>query len=106
MLATAGPLATSIASIETYMRSVSYAEPWKIDPRAVPFPWRTDKCSISPTEKLKIGFITDDGVVRPQPPISRAVKKVVAVLRSAGHESMKVMNLHCNITTGLTNFES
>ncbi|KAH6892421.1 acetamidase [Thelonectria olida] len=86
VLATAGPLATSLASIEAYMQALPYAEPWKIDPRAVPFPWSADKCSIDPTHKLRIGFVVDDGVVKPQPPITRAVEEVVDALRSAGHE--------------------
>ncbi|KAH6980650.1 amidase signature domain-containing protein [Ilyonectria sp. MPI-CAGE-AT-0026] len=86
VLASAGPIATSLASIEAYMQTLPYAEPWKIDPNVVPLPWRTDKCTIPPNQKLKIGFIIDDGVVKPQPPIARATKEVVDSLRSAGHE--------------------
>ena len=87
ILACAGPMASSLSSIETYMQALPHAKPWELDNLVVPMPWRTEECTIHPPgRKLKIGFILDDGVVKPQPPITRAVKKVVAALKSGGHE--------------------
>jgi amidase len=37
-------------------------------------------------KRLKIGFLVDDGVVKVQPPVERAVREVVAALRAVGHE--------------------
>ena len=86
VLATAGPLATSLSSIETYMSALPHARPWEVDSLVVPMPWRTEECTFPEGCKLKIGFILDDGVVKPQPPIARAIKTVVSALKSAGHE--------------------
>jgi amidase len=70
------------------MQALSTTETWKVDPRAGPVLWNSAKCSFAAGRKLRIGFITDDGVVRPQPPIIRAVKEVVTALRAAGHEGI------------------
>ncbi|KAJ3530704.1 hypothetical protein NM208_g9207 [Fusarium decemcellulare] len=87
VLASAGPMASSLSGIEAYMQALPEARPWELDNLVVPMPWRAEECSINPPgRKLKIGFILDDGVVKPQPPIERAVKKVIAALKSAGHD--------------------
>jgi Asp-tRNA(Asn)/Glu-tRNA(Gln) amidotransferase A subunit family amidase len=39
-------------------------------------------------KRLRIGFLVDDGVVKVQPPIVRAVREVVDALRTAGHEGI------------------
>lgn len=39
-------------------------------------------------KRLRIGFLVDDGVVKVQPPIMRAVREVVDALRTAGHEGI------------------
>jgi Asp-tRNA(Asn)/Glu-tRNA(Gln) amidotransferase A subunit family amidase len=45
-------------------------------------PWR----KMSPKSQLKIGVIWNDGIVRPTPPVSRALRDTVEKLRAAGHE--------------------
>lgn len=80
-------MASSLSSIEAYMQALPAARPWQLDNLVTPMPWRTKECTISPPgRKLKIGFVLDDGVVKPQPPIERAMKKVIAALTSAGHD--------------------
>lgn len=68
------------------MEALEGACPWEQDPLVSPIPWRKEKCSVPPGKKLRIGFVVDDGVVKPQPPIARAIRKVVALLQGAGHE--------------------
>ena len=82
----AGPMSTSISTIEAYMQALPEAKTWLSDPLVSPITWRTDECTIPSGKKLKIGVIIDDGMVRPQPPIIRAMEDLVASLRSAGHE--------------------
>ncbi|KAH8586255.1 amidase signature domain-containing protein [Bisporella sp. PMI_857] len=89
VLPVAGPITTSLASIEFYMEALHSAKPWEIDPRNAPLPWRAERCSIPARHKLRIGYVIDDGVVKPQPPIARAVKQVVEALRTDGHEVME-----------------
>lgn len=79
-------MTTSLASVETYMSALASVSPWEIDPRVIPMPWREEQCTIPKEKRLKIGFVIDDGVVKVQPPITRAVREVVDALRMAGHE--------------------
>lgn len=68
------------------MQALPEAKPWEEDPFIYPLPWRTERCSLPVAQKLRIGFVLDDGVVKPQPPVTRAVKEVITALRAAGHE--------------------
>ncbi|KAJ5086509.1 hypothetical protein NUU61_007816 [Penicillium alfredii] len=81
---TAGPMTTSLSSIEAYMSALAQIEPWHFDPGLIPVPWRSELCTTK--KRLRIGYVVDDGVVKVQPPVARAVKKVIAALHDAGHE--------------------
>ncbi|CRG86329.1 hypothetical protein PISL3812_03334 [Talaromyces islandicus] len=80
----AGPMSLSLAAVEKYMEALPAAKPWEIDPHVIPMPWRSELCTT--TKTLKIGYLVDDGVVKVQPPVARAVREVVDALRDAGHE--------------------
>ncbi|OKL59169.1 hypothetical protein UA08_05808 [Talaromyces atroroseus] len=80
----AGPMSRNLATVEKYMEALPAAKPWEIDPHVTPIPWRTELCTT--TKRLKIGYIIDDGVVKVQPPVARAVREVVDALKAAGHE--------------------
>ncbi|PGH34176.1 hypothetical protein GX50_03045 [[Emmonsia] crescens] len=81
----AGPISYSLENIEMFMKAVVSSRPWETDPRALPIPWREDLTK-PPTRPLRIAFIFDDGFVKPQPPISRALHETAAKFRAAGHE--------------------
>ncbi|KAK1141010.1 hypothetical protein N8T08_009667 [Aspergillus melleus] len=78
--ASVGPLARSLEDLELFMQSILDQEPWQKDPSLTPVPWR----SVDAPANLTIGIMKDDGVVRPHPPISRALKVAEAKLRAAG----------------------
>ncbi|EED19208.1 acetamidase, putative [Talaromyces stipitatus ATCC 10500] len=80
----AGPMATSLSTVEKYMEALPTARPWEIDHQVTPIPWRAELCTT--TKRLRIGYIIDDGVVKVQPPVARAVEEVVQALREAGNE--------------------
>lgn len=82
VLSVNGPMARDIIDIKLFTKSVIETEPWLIDPKCVPIPWRT----VEPLKKLKIGVLWNDGVVMPTPPVARALKATVEKLRAAGHE--------------------
>lgn len=90
MRSVAGPMTNSLASIERYMEALPSASPWLIDQHVAPVPWRPDLASAG-NRRLKIGFLIDDGVVKVQPPIARAVREVVDALKGAGHEGMSTL---------------
>ncbi|GKZ33710.1 hypothetical protein AbraIFM66950_003742 [Aspergillus brasiliensis] len=81
----AGPMARSLSTIEHFMQSLLDSNPWNIDPGSIPIPWRKELAA-KPTGKLRLGIIYDDGIVKPQPPIARAMREVAKKLKEAGHE--------------------
>ncbi|KAJ5459773.1 uncharacterized protein N7458_001325 [Penicillium daleae] len=81
----AGPMSCSLATIERYMEALPCAAPWELDQHTAPVPWRRSMASLK-AKRLRIGFLVDDGVVKVQPPIARAVREAVAALKAAGHE--------------------
>lgn len=82
VIATQGPLSTSRSGLDLFMKTYIDAQPWIKDDYLVPIPWRNIKL---PT-KLKIAVMWDDGIVKPHPPVLRALKVVVEKLKTAGHE--------------------
>ncbi|KAJ5936640.1 hypothetical protein N7466_003090 [Penicillium verhagenii] len=82
----AGPMASSLATTEYFMQSLLASNPWDLDPSAIPIPWRTELATPPTNRKLRIGFVVDDGVVKPQPPVTRAMNETIQTLRAAGHE--------------------
>ena len=89
----AGPMSCSLATIERYMETLPCAAPWELDQHTAPVPWRRSLASLRP-KRLKIAFLVDDGVIKVQPPIERAVREVVAALRDIGHEGMSCVCWH------------
>jgi len=62
------------------------AQPWRLDPRCLPIPWREEQCREVQSRPLVVGLLLDDGVVKVHPPIERALKEMEAKLIAAGHE--------------------
>ncbi|KAI9661576.1 MAG: hypothetical protein M1821_008814 [Bathelium mastoideum] len=85
VLPVAGPLTTSLSSLEFFMEVLMDTKPWEVHPRLLPIPWRKEM-AVMPERKLRFAFVFDDGVVKPQPPVARAVKSVAENLQKAGHE--------------------
>lgn len=93
-------MASSLATTEYFMESLLTSEPWHIDPTAIPVPWRKELAVPSTTRKLRLGVIFDDGTVKPQPPVSRAMLETIQALRAAGHEgkiALPITELSMNI---------
>ncbi|KAF5001348.1 hypothetical protein FGRMN_1105 [Fusarium graminum] len=76
-----GPLAKTLQDIQLYSKAVIDAQPWLLDPKCLPIPWRPAQL---PT-KLKIAFMWHDGMVQPTPPVARALKIAREKLGKAGH---------------------
>ncbi|KAF1356627.1 fatty-acid amide hydrolase [Delphinella strobiligena] len=77
-----GPLARTIDDIEFFARHVVGSEPWKLDPKCLPIPWR----AVTVNPKLRFGVMWNDGIVMPTPPVRRALEETVEKLRKCGHE--------------------
>ena len=90
----AGPLSSSLDGLELYSRTVLSFAPWEWDPTCHPFPW--DQQSYQTTRSraaeggVCFGFVANDGVVRPHPPIERGLRETKAALVRAGHQVVDV----------------
>ncbi|ORY80867.1 putative amidase [Protomyces lactucae-debilis] len=81
ILATNGPLCHSLEDLILFMRVLVDAEPWRKEPSLVPIPWHMPELT---KETLTVGIIWSDGVVKPLPPIQRAMDKVTDAMRGIG----------------------
>ncbi|EGX89098.1 acetamidase [Cordyceps militaris CM01] len=77
-----GPMARTLADIALYSRVVVQGRPWLRDAKCLPLPWQPR--AAPPT--LRIGVMWDDTLVRPTPPVARALRHTVARLLRAGHD--------------------
>ncbi|KAI5458321.1 putative Acetamidase [Mariannaea sp. PMI_226] len=77
-----GPLSPSLDSLSMWSQAVVGSEPWiGADPDCLYIPWR----NVETPKKLCFGLLLDDGIVKPLPPVTRALLKTKAALEKAGH---------------------
>ena len=77
-----GPLSTSLEGIKVFMRTIIAAKPWLYEPSLLPLPWKEGAAAIEPGSKLKVAVLWDDGVVKPHPPVTRALREVSERLKA------------------------
>ncbi|KAK5171848.1 uncharacterized protein LTR77_003484 [Saxophila tyrrhenica] len=87
-----GPLSTSLEGIQIFMKTVLDQEPSKIDPSLVPMPWKTESQlrHKDGKRKLRVGVLSDDGIVKPHPPILRGINTLVEKLKT--HPDIEVVD--------------
>lgn len=81
-----GPMSTSIEGVKVFMRALLDQKPWMLDPSLVNIAWKTDnqlRIGAGGKRKLRVGVISDDGIVKPHPPIQRGLSTVISTLRSS-----------------------
>ncbi|KAJ9214933.1 hypothetical protein DTO166G4_3525 [Paecilomyces variotii] len=79
-----GPMSTSRAGLRLLMKTALAAKPWLKETSLFPFPWRDQESYLQSDsgKKLKVAVIWDDGVVRPHPPVTRALKELADKLKN------------------------
>ncbi|KAL9093803.1 MAG: hypothetical protein Q9159_000105 [Coniocarpon cinnabarinum] len=79
IMSTAGPISTSLAGMQVFMKAIIDRQPWIAEPWVNPIPWRQHVPD--PSKRIRIAVMRDDGVVRPHPPILRALEETLEKLR-------------------------
>lgn len=79
-----GPLSTSLEGIRLFMKTIIAGQPWLIEPSCLPIPWSDQDTQLGNPKRLKLGIMWDDGVVRPHPPVLRALEEVKERLKGYG----------------------
>lgn len=71
VLCSTGPMCRSLRDMENFTRGILSAKPYLEDPRIVPIPWTGLDTPVP--KRLKVGVISNDGFIQPQPPVQRAI---------------------------------
>ncbi len=92
IVAVIGPLSTTLEGVKLFMKTAIAAKPWLVESSLIPFPWRDQESYLGrgQEKKLKVGVIWDDGIVKPHPPIIRALKEIVDKLKTV--QDVEIVN--------------
>ncbi|KAI0131781.1 acetamidase [Xylariales sp. AK1849] len=82
ILGTIGPLSTSLEGLKLFTKTIVDGKPWLTSPDLVAMEWR-DTSTFFKDRKLKVAVMWEDGVVKPHPPIARAMTEAVEKLRKS-----------------------
>lgn len=77
-----GPSAQNLQDMELFVKTIIDSEPWTVDPKCPPIPWRT----IDLPKKLCFGVLKHNGAITPHPPVQRAMELIINKLKQAGHD--------------------
>src|SRR3954451_17037783 len=101
----AGIMGHSVATLQLVFKSLLSTEPWRHDPYTLPIPWRAEKEYDVEREsgyKPAFGFMPDDVVVTPHPPISRALRIVKQAMQESGYQVCKYAGAHAMCRNKMT----
>ncbi|OTB01086.1 hypothetical protein M426DRAFT_323737 [Hypoxylon sp. CI-4A] len=82
ILGTTGPLSTSLEGMSLFVKTIIDQKPWLRQPSLVALDWK-DSTNYFPDRKLRVGVLYSDDVVRPHPPILRAMTELVGKLKKS-----------------------
>ena len=87
VLASVGPMCTSLRDCDFFCRVLKEAEPHLEDPRLIPIPWTSFKTYVN--LPLKVGIMKHDSVIVPQPPVLKALEWAEKQLSSNPNVTLK-----------------
>jgi Asp-tRNA(Asn)/Glu-tRNA(Gln) amidotransferase A subunit family amidase len=79
---TPGPMTVDRDALELFMKAALESKPWLTDPSLTFKPWTPFRF----IQQLKVAIMWWDGVVKPHPPMTRALKEVAEACKKAGME--------------------
>lgn len=79
-----GPMANCVEDLRLFCQVALAYQPWDYEPSLIEMPWKSISMDDLP-QKLVIGVMWHDGIVRPHPPVTRALRETVKTLRASGH---------------------
>ncbi|KAF2187547.1 amidase [Zopfia rhizophila CBS 207.26] len=92
VLCSTGPMCGSLRDMDFFMRAVLGTGPHLTDPLVLPTPWAGLKTPLQAGQPLKIGIMTTDGAIQPQPPVSRALDWAASRLAPLAGVELKSYN--------------
>lgn len=80
---TIGPMGRTLGISELLVKTAIDSKPWKLRRELHSTPWEPEK-ALKDVKTIRIGVLSSDGVVNPQPPVARALEEVAEALKKAG----------------------
>ncbi|RYC62928.1 hypothetical protein CHU98_g3286 [Xylaria longipes] len=77
VMSSAGPMATSLRDCSLFLKAIMQAGTWRYDSTTISIPWTNLKVK----ERLRIGFVENDGIYTPSPPVRRGLRMAVDLIR-------------------------
>ena len=91
-----GPMANSLSGVKIFVKAVLDAQPWRKDPLCIRKEWSDREYALDDhggrDGKMCFAIMWDNGVIKPHPPLRRALELTKRALEAAGHTGM------CNAT--------
>ncbi|KAF8196067.1 general amidase, partial [Pholiota molesta] len=85
-----GPMANSLSGVKDFMTAVLAAKPWNRDPTTIRKPWDEKEWNLCEHggvgAQLCFAIMWDNEVVKPHPPLVRAMQMTKAALEKMGHK--------------------
>ncbi|RYP65169.1 hypothetical protein DL771_008447 [Monosporascus sp. 5C6A] len=78
------PPSASLEGLKLHTKTIIDVRPWLKEPNLVAMDWR-DTALFFPDGMLEVAVTWEDGVVKPHPPITRAMRDVVEKLKGSGN---------------------
>ncbi|TFK85684.1 general amidase [Polyporus arcularius HHB13444] len=84
-----GPMTNSLEGVKIFTKAVIDARPWRKDPLCIRKEWNEREYQLGdhggPGAKLCFAIMWDNGVIKPHPPLKRALEMTKKALEAAGH---------------------
>ncbi|EPQ61159.1 amidase [Gloeophyllum trabeum ATCC 11539] len=84
-----GPMTNAVSGVKLFMKAVLDSKPWNKDPLAVRKEWSDKEYALSEHGgggQLSFAIMWDNGLLKPHPPLWRAMRMCKAALEDAGHK--------------------
>ncbi|KZT66402.1 amidase [Daedalea quercina L-15889] len=95
--AAVGPMSSSLGGLTTFMKAILNTQPWLKDPSVVPMSWNENLYALDGHgggRRLCFAIVWDDGMVKPHPPVRRALRMAKDAITTAGHKVIDWQPLH------------
>ncbi|PIL30761.1 hypothetical protein GSI_06929 [Ganoderma sinense ZZ0214-1] len=84
-----GPMTNSLSGIKMFVKAVLDAQPWRKDPLCIRKEWSDREYALGDHGgrggKMCFALMWDNGVIKPHPPLRRALEATKRALEAAGH---------------------
>lgn len=84
-------MTNSMTGVKLFTKAIIDSKPWNQDPAAIRKEWSQNEYELSEHgggKQLCFAIMWDNGIVKPHPPLQRAMRMTKAALEAAGHKGV------------------